>query len=296
MSEIKFRSEMKIHPSGGAIGAEITGIDVSVPVDSSTFAKIEATFHQHAVVVIRDQTLTAAQLAAFGRRFGKPQINVRAEANNDAVPEVGWITNVTRDGKPLGSHDAGRYWHSDLCYLAAPSKLTILNALEVPERDGVVYGDTNFAGMAAAYESLPDAIKRRIDGLKAANGYRYMWNRKAHEFGVRKVLSDEELKKYPPDAIHPVVRTHPSTGRKCLYVCDGYTHRILGIPQEESDALLQQLFAHAIRPEFIYSHKWRVGDVLMWDNCAVQHKASFDYAPPLRRVMQRCTIEGSAPF
>jgi taurine dioxygenase len=296
MSEIKTRSEMKIRPSGGAIGAEITGADISVPLDAATFAKIEAAFDRHAVVVIRDQTLTAAQLAAFGRRFGTPQVNVRAEANNDSIPEVGWITNVTRDGKPLGSHDAGRYWHSDLCYLEAPSKLTILNALEVPERDGVVYGDTNFAGMAAAYDSLPDAVKLRIDGLKAANGYRYMWNRKAHEFGVRKVLSDEELKKYPPDAIHPVVRTHPSTGRKCLYVCDGYTHRILGIPEEESDALLQQLFAHAIRPEFIYSHKWRVGDVLMWDNCAVQHKASFDYALPLRRVMQRCTIEGSAPF
>lgn len=286
---------MHIRSSGGAIGAEIIGIDISAPVDTSTFKTIEAALDRYAVVVIRGQKLKPAQLAAFSRLFGTPQINVRTEGNHEDVPEVGWITNVTRDGKPLGSQDAGRYWHSDLCYLAIPSKLTILHSLEIPQRDGVVYGDTNFAGMAAAYESLPEATKRRLQGVEAANGYRYMWNRKAHEFGVREVLSEKELEKYPADAIHPVVRTHPSTGRKCLYVCEGYTSRILGIPESESDALLRQLFSHATRPEFVYSHKWRVGDVLMWDNCAVQHKASFDYAPPLRRVMQRCTIEGSVP-
>ena len=288
-------SGMLIRSSGGAIGAEITGVDISVPVDPATFEAIEAVLNDRSVVVIRGQKLKPAQLAAFSRLFGTPQVNVRSEANHEDVPEVGWITNVTRDGKPLGSHDAGRYWHSDLCYLAVPSKLTILHSLEVPERDGVVYGNTNFAGMAAADDSLPEATKRRLRGLKAANGYRYMWNKKAREFGIRKLLSEKELEKYPADAIHPVVRTHPATGRKCLYVCEGYTHRIHGIPEEESDALLQELFRHAIRPEFVYSHKWRVGDVLMWDNCAVQHKASFDYAPPLRRVMQRCTIEGTTP-
>jgi taurine dioxygenase len=287
---------MEIRPSGSAIGAEIAGIDVSVPLDATTFAKVEAALDAYAVVVIRDQKPAPAAFAAFSRRFGNPQVNVRAEVTDGALPEIGWITNVTRDGKPLGSHDAGRYWHSDLCYLEMPSKLTLLYALEVPERDGVVHGDTQFAGMAAAYDALPEATKRRLQGLKAANGYRYMWNKKAHEFGVRRVLSEKELEKYPPDAIHPVVRTHPTTGRKCLYVCEGYTHRILGIPEAESAELLQQLFSHAIRPAFVYRHKWRAGDILMWDNCAVQHKATFDYAPPLRRVMQRCTIEGTAPY
>lgn len=289
-------SGMRIRPSGGAIGAEITGIDVSQPSHDRLFEDIAAALDRHAVVVIRDQKLTPPQLAAFSRHFGTPQVNVRAEVNHDDTPEVGWITNVTREGKRLGSHDAGRYWHSDLCYLEKPSKITVLHSLEVPERDGVTYGDTLFAGMAAAYDALPEAIKQRIDGLQAANGYRYMWNRKAREFGVRKLMSEKELEQYPPDAIHPVVRTHPSTGRKCLYVCDGYTHRILGIPEEESRDLLEFLLAHATRSEFVYRHKWRVGDVLMWDNCAVQHKASFDYAPPLRRVMQRCTIEGGTPY
>lgn len=289
-------SDMHIRSSGGAIGAEITGIDVSRATARQVFADIAAALDRHAVVVIRDQKLKPPQLADFSRHFGTPQVNVRAEVNHNETPEVGWITNVTRDGKPLGSHDAGRYWHSDLCYLEKPSKITVLHALEVPARDGITYGDTGFAGAAAAYDALPEAIKERIDGLKAANGFRYMWNRKAREFGARKLLSEKELEKYPPDAVHPVVRTHPSTGRKCLYVCDGYTHRILGISEEESRELLQFLFAHSIRPEFGYCHKWRVGDVLMWDNCAVQHKANFDYAPPLRRVMQRCTIEGDVPY
>lgn len=287
---------MEIRSSGGPIGAEITGIDLSQPCEDSVYSEIAAALDRYAVVVIRGQTLKPQELADFSRHFGTPQVNVRSEVNNNDVPEVGWISNVTRKGKRLGSHDAGRYWHSDLCYLESPSKITVLHSLEVPERDGVTYGDTEFAGMAAAYETLPEETKRRLEGLKAANSYRMMWNRKAREFGVRELLSDDELEKYPPDAIHPVVRTHPSTGRKCLFVCDGYTSHIVGLPEAESRELLRLLFSHAVRPEFRYRHKWRVGDVLMWDNCAVQHKARFDYEPPLRRVMQRCTIEGGAPY
>lgn len=288
-------SAFTLRTSGGPVGAEITGLDVSEPVDGPVFSEIEVALDRYSVVVIRDQVLTGRQMADFSRRFGAPQINVRAEANNDDAPEVFWVSNITRDGKPVGSHDAGRYWHFDLCYLEKPSKLTLLNALEVPEKDGIVYGDTQFVGAAAAYDALSDAMKARLEGLKAANSYRDMWNRKAREFGARPVLSEEELAKYPPDAIHPVVRTHPRTGRKCLYVCDGYTTRILGIPEAESMALLRELFAHVVKPEFLYRHRWRVGDLLMWDNCAVQHKATFDYAPPLRRLMQRCTIEGEIP-
>lgn len=287
---------MEIRASGGPIGAEITGIDLSQPCEDAAYSDIAAALDRYAVVVIRDQALAPQALADFSRHFGTPQVNVRSEVNNDDVPEVGWISNVLRNGKRLGSHDAGRYWHSDLCYLEYPSKITILHSIEVPERDGVTYGNTEFAGMAAAYDALPDGTKRRLEGLKAANSYRYMWNRKAREFGVREVLSDEELEKYPADAIHPVVRTHPTTGRKCLFVCDGYTHHIVDMSEDESRELLRQLFSHAVRPEFRYRHKWRVGDVLMWDNCAVQHKARFDYAPPLRRVMQRCTIEGGVPY
>ncbi len=281
----------------GPIGAAISGIDLAGDIPDATFGEIERTIAERSVVVVRDQIdLPSAALVAFARRFGTPQVNVRADANNEANPEIFWVSNVNENGKPLGSHDAGRYWHSDLCYLKRPSDLTLLHALEVPSKDGVSYGATQFASATAAYDALPEDIKVRIDGRMARNGYRFMWNRKAHEFGKRPVLSEDELAKFPDDAVHPIVRTHPRTGRKCLYICDGYTHRIEGLVEDESDALLVQLFEHLIREEFRYSHDWQVGDLLIWDNCAVQHKARFDYPPELRRRMQRCTIEGSAPY
>ncbi|NKB60343.1 MAG: TauD/TfdA family dioxygenase [Alphaproteobacteria bacterium] len=286
------KATLELRPECGPIGSEIAGIDLSAPLDGDTFNEIEVALWRYAVVVIRDSNLMPAQLAAFSRRFGRPQVNVRAEATNAETPEVFWISNITEDGKPVGSHDAGRYWHSDLCYLETPSKMTLLNAIEVPERDGETFGDTQFASATAAYDALPDDMKARLDGLTAANGYRYMWNKKAREFGLRPVLTEEELQKYPPDAVHPIVRKHPVTDRKCLFVCEGYTHRIVNLPEAESDTLLQELFAHLANPAFHYRHKWRVGDLLMWDNCAVQHKATNDYELPLRRLMQRCTIEG----
>ncbi len=289
-------TKLAIRAEPGPVGAEILGLDLTQNLDDACFAEIEAALYRHAVVVIRDNTLTPVQLANFSHRFGRPQINVRAEATNEEAPEIFWVSNITVDGKPVGSHDAGRYWHSDLCYLESPSKITLLNAIEVPMRDGRAFGDTQFSSASAAYDSLSEDMKQRLDGLRAANGYRYMWNKKAREFGLRPVLSEEELKKYPSDAIHPIVRIHPVTGRKCLFICEGYTHRIVGLPKQESDTLLETLFAHLAKTAFLYRHEWRVGDLLMWDNCAVQHKATNDYALPLRRLMQRCTIEGAAPF
>ena len=290
-------STLDISRPPGPIGAAIDGADLATEVGDADFRAIADTVAERAVVVVRGQVdLPSSDLVRFARRFGAPQVNVRAEANNGDIPEIFWVTNVSKDGVPLGSHDAGRYWHSDLCYLKTPSDLTLLHALEVPAKDGVSYGATQFASATAAYDALPEEIKTKLEGKTARNGYRFMWNRKAHEFGKRPVLSDEELQKFPDDAVHPIFRTHPRTGRKCLYVCDGYTHRIDGLPEDESRELLAFLFEHLKKPEFRYSHDWQVGDLLIWDNCAVQHKARFDYPPELRRVMQRCTIEGGVPY
>ena len=211
-------SKLDIRPEDGPIGAEITGLDLTRPLDDESFAEIEAALVRHAAVVIRDNLLTPPQLAAFSRRFGAPQINVRAEARNADTPEVFWISNITEDGKAVGSHDAGRYWHFDLCYLKAPSRVTLLNALEVPSRDGEVFGDTQFASAAAAYDALPETMKTRLDGLEAANGYRFMWNKKAHEFGLRPVLREAELEaRFPPDAIHPSsARTPRMAANACM--------------------------------------------------------------------------------
>jgi taurine dioxygenase len=285
----------EIRPSSTGVGAEILGLDLSRPLDDEDFQWVASAFDRYSVLAFRNQTLTPQQRVSFSRRFGPLQINVRSEFNKPDYPEIYTVSNILRDGRPIGSQDAGRYWHSDLCYLAKPTLASLLYALQVPQRDGVSLGDTLFASTCASYDDLPPDLKDRLNGLRAVNSYSAMFDRKASQFGVRPKLSDDDARKYPEDAVHPVIRTHPNTGRKCIYVCEGYTTRILDIPQAESDDLLQMLFAHVIQPQYIYRHKWQVGDLTMWDNCAVQHQASFDYAP-LHRHMERTTVEGSIPF
>lgn len=286
----------EIRPSPTGVGAEILGLDLEQPLSESGFSRIAGAFDRYSVLSFRDQHLSPKQRVAFSRRFGALQINVRSDFNKPGYPEIYTVSNILKDGKPIGSQDAGRYWHSDLCYLEKPTFASLLYALEVPERDGTALGDTLFASTCASYDDLPTKVKTRLDGLRAVNSYSAMFQRKASEFGVRPMLTDAEKSgKYPKDAVHPVIRTHPNTGRKCIYVCEGYTTRILDIPESESDGLLQLLFKQVTDPQYIYRHKWRAGDLTIWDNCAVQHKASFDYSLPLRRHMERTTVEGSIP-
>lgn len=284
-----------ILPCGKIIGAEISGIDLTQPLEDGVFAAVSAAFDRYSVIVFRDQRLTPEQRIGFSQCFGPLQINVRSEFNKPGYPEIYTVSNILVDGKPIGSRDAGRYWHSDLCYLEKPAMASLLYAIEVPQRDGISLGDTLFASARAAYDDLPEGMKQRLSGLRAVNSYNAMFDRKAAEFSVRPKLDEAARSRYPKDAVHPVVRTHPRTGQKCIYVCEGYTIRILDMPEDESRELLDLLFARVTKPEYIYRHSWRVGDLLIWDNCAVQHLASFDYAP-LRRHMERTTVEGSIPY
>ena len=285
-----------IKPSPTGVGAEIFNLDLSRPLSDAVFKQIADAFGRYSVVAFRGQNLSPEQRIAFSRKFGPLQINVRSEFNKPGYPEIYTVSNILKDGKPIGSQDAGRYWHTDLIYLEKPTLASLLYAIEVPERDGATLGNTVFASACAAYDDLPETIQKRLDGLRAVNSYNAMFQRKATQFGARPELTTEKAELYPKDAVHPVIRTHPTTGRKCIFVCDGYTTKILGIPEDESNELLQMLFAHVVKPKYIYRHKWQVGDLTMWDNCAVQHLATFDYAPPLRRHMERTTVEGSIPF
>jgi taurine dioxygenase len=279
---------------GSVIGAEIRGVDLSRPLDDARFTEIVDAFHSHEVVVFRGQQFTPEQHIAFSRRFGELDINVRSRFNKREYPEILVVSNILENGEPIGVQDAGRYWHSDLCYLPRPSRCTLLYALEVPVKDGVALGDTLFASASAAYAALPEELKQRLAGRKAVNSYTYTYDRKVREFNRTPV--EMEGRTAPPDVLHPVVRTHPFTGVKCLYVNEGYTTSIEGLPRDESDRILEFLFEHIVRPEFVYRHRWRAGDLLMWDNCFTQHKAVFDYAAPLRRRMERTTITGTVPY
>ena len=290
---------------GGRVGAEIAGVDLSQPLDEGTFAAIAEAFFEHQVVVFRDQQLTPAQQIAFTRRFGELEQHVRKEHRLAGYPEILIVSNVLDErGVAIGVQDAGRFWHSDLSYKQVPSLLSALYALEVPAKDGVVLGSTSFASTTAAYDALAEGEKRRLQGLRNVHSYRFYRARNVQAQkeeqarGARAVQehapSEAQLASVP-DAEAPIVRTHPVTRRRSLFINEAHTSRIVGLPEAEGAALLAQLCAHLVKPEFRYEHQWRAGDLLMWDNVAVQHKANFDYELPLRRLMHRTTVRGSVP-
>jgi taurine dioxygenase len=289
---------------GKHLGAEISGVDLSKPLDDATFAQIHKAFFDNEVVVFRNQKITPAQQVDFTRRFGTLEVHVRKESRLEGHPEILIVSNVLgEDGKAIGAQDAGRFWHSDLSYKKEPSMLSALYAVEVPVKDGRVLGDTAFASTTAAYEALPEETKKRIAGLKNVHSYRFYRNKnmqaqkEEQARGMRvvqeHVLTDEQLASVP-DVEVPIVRTHPVTGRKGLFINEAHSPSIVGLPKEEADKLLNELCQHVIKPEFQYTHHWQPGDLLMWDNAAVQHKAKFDYDLPLRRVMYRTTVRGTA--
>ncbi|HXZ94087.1 MAG TPA: TauD/TfdA family dioxygenase [Burkholderiales bacterium] len=293
---------MHIERIGRHLGAQISGVDLSQPLREAAFAAIRAAFFEHQVVVFRDQRLTPEAQIAFTRRFGELEEHVRKEHRLPDHPEILIVSNL-RDaqGRAIGVEDAGRFWHSDLSYKRAPSLLSALYALEVPVKDDVVLGHTSFASATAAYEALPPHTRRRLEGLRNVHSYRFYRARnaaaqKAEQARGARVVQERapsaEQWASVPDVEAPVVRTHPVTGRKSLFVNEAHTSRIVGLPAEESAALLAELYAHIVRPEFRYEHRWRAGDLLMWDNIAVQHKANFDYDLPLRRLMHRTTVRG----
>lgn len=289
---------------GKHLGAEISGVDLSQPLSDDQFAEIAKAFFDNEVAFFRNQNLTPAQQIAFTKRFGILEQHVRKESRLEGHPEILIISNLLDDkGNAIGSQDAGRFWHSDLSYKKEPSMLSALYAKEVPEKDGKVLGDTSFASTTAAYEALPQSLKDRIKGLTNVHSYRYYRTKniqaqqEERARGLREVqehvLTEEQLKSVP-DVETPLVRTHPVTKRKGLFVNEAHTSHIPQLSPSESEALLSELYAHIVKPEFQYTHSWRAGDLLLWDNAAVQHKATFDYDLPLRRLMYRTTVRGTA--
>jgi taurine dioxygenase len=281
-----------VRKSGAACGAEIV-CDLSTPIDQPTFGEIERLFHQNIIVFFRDQRLTSEQHIAFSRRFGELEIHIVKKYLLPGYPEILLISNIRgENGEHIGLADAGFTWHSDTSYRRRPSRCSLLYAKEVPERDGEPLGDTVFANTIAAYEALPAAMKRRLAGLKAI--HRYAMRRRVAD-SPRPKLTASQLAE-TPDIAHPIVRTHPHTGQKALYVTAGECVGIEGMPDDEALDLIAELDAFCVRPEFCYRHRSREGDLVMWDNASAMHLAICDYALPQRRLMHRTTVIGSAPF
>jgi len=288
-------SDIEIVPGGAVLGAEIRGIDLSKPLDNSAFSLIEDAFNRHSVLCFRDQSLTEKQFLAFMERFGRIEKVPISDFAHPDYPDIFFVSNIREDGRLIGHDDAGSVWHTDMSYSERPPRISALHAREVPLENGVAKGDTHFASAAAAYDDLPDADKRRIEDLFALHDLGGRRAQKGESRAKPKETSEtlQMRRKTQPVVPHPVVRIHPVTGRKCLYVTKGECVGIEGMAEGEALPLIERLARHVYRPPYRHTHKWRIGDLLMWDNCAVQHIATFDYKwPEHRRLLWRITIAG----
>src|SRR5581483_686415 len=279
----------RIAPSSAPLGNEVLGLDISEPLDEETFAGLRAAFDRHSVLVYRNQKLTPEQHIRFSKGFGELEVHVVAKYRLPGYPEIFRVSNITENGQRIGG--SGEFWHTDLSYVARPSRGSLLYSIEFPVRDGVVLGDTEFASTAAAYEALPTAMKKRLEGMVAVHRFTDVYSQVArHRQGTVELTAEEKAK--VPEVRHPVIKVHPNTGRKCLFVNEGFTVAIDGMPADESQALLRELFDHCTRPQFIYRHQWQVGDLVMWDNWATVHRATGGYSAEERRLLHRTTLKG----
>ena len=276
-------------PIDGAFAVEVLDLDLSRPLDDPGFERLHRAWLAHHVLVFRDQRITPGQQVSFSRRFGPLQIHVLRNFQLPGHPEVLIVSNIIEDGRPIGLGDAGAYWHSDLSYKTRPSMGSLLHAQELPAEGG----DTLFADQHAAWEALPDALKRTIAPLRAEHSYLAHYEDLRARNPFRPKLTPAQIDEVRPVA-QPVVRTHPETGRKALFVNEHFTTRIIGWPEDESRALLDELFRHATDERFVYRHRWAPHDLVLWDNRSVQHLAVGTPAR-LRRKLYRTTIEGDVP-
>jgi taurine dioxygenase len=277
-------------PLSPGFGVEAAGVDLSQPLSEKAFAEVERAFYDHQVLALRAQQITAAQFAAFARRLGPPQPHVIDQFHHPEDPNILILSNVKKDGQPTGLQDAGSYFHTDYSYLQVPARATMLYSLVVPK----VGGNTLFANQQAAYEDLPDTMKKRIEPLYGIHHY---GNRHDTDDRSRTAASPltEEQKAKMPLITHRIARPHPVTGRKSLYAVSGSSFGIVGMPEDEARDLLDELAEHSTQPKYRHSFAYGVGDVVVWDNASLLHSATLtDLNDP--RTLWRITVLEPAPI
>jgi len=276
------RNTIEVHPIAGALGAEIHGIDLAHDLSDETVAEIRRAWLDRLVIFFRDQTLPPAAFVRVARRFGAV-IEYPFLKGLEGFPEITPVIKLEHEKINFGG-----LWHSDTSYLEEPPMATMLIARETPPYGG----DTLFANAYLAYDTLSEGMKRLLDGLIAVNSSAKADTTRTREDRVKESLKPDAKKEYVAE--HPVVRTHPETGRKALYVNGGHTVRFRDMTEEESAPILQYLFRHVVRPEFTCRFRWDVGSLAFWDNRCAQHNPINDYHG-FRRVMHRITLAGDRP-
>jgi taurine dioxygenase len=286
---------LTFEPTGEILGATVRGADLSRPLSDDDFGAILLALGAHGVLCFPGQTIDAAALRDFSWRFGDIQAT-SGEFHDPDAPEVGILSNVIENGRPIGLADAGQDWHTDMSYNRTIGFVNVLYAVKVPRRDGRVLGGTAFVNTRAAYDDLPSEIKRRLEGATATHDFNKFWENMRQRPGSRRgPLTDEQRRRRPP-VVHPVFLTHPISGRRVLYCNPGYAIRINELAEAESDTMLATLIEHQLQKKFQYVHTWTVGDVLMWDHIGTLHNAIADYRPDEHRLMKRCQVMADKIF
>jgi alpha-ketoglutarate-dependent taurine dioxygenase len=278
-------STVEVIPTNAALGAEVKGVDLR-HLDETAFKRLMSTWHQYSVVLLRGQSLSDQELIAFSRRLGDLDWAPVQETGRrfvEGLPEIYIVSNVKVNGEPIGSlGDGEAVWHTDMSYLDMPPKASMLYSLEVPPTGG----NTSFCSMYAIYEALPAGLKDRITGLKIKHDGTF--NSGGY---VRQGVTPTDDPITSPGAVHPLVCTHPDTGRRMLYLGRRRNAYLAGLELKVSEALLDELWSFVDRPEFAWEHVWRVGDLVLWDNrCTMHRRDAFD--PSSRRIMHRTQVKG----
>jgi taurine dioxygenase len=284
-SESRGASAGDVIPTGAALGAEVRGLDLR-DLDDAGFGRLMEAWQTYSVVLVRGQSLSDRDLIAFSRRLGDldwAPIQENGRRFVEGLPEIYIVSNVKVDGEAIGSlGDGEAVWHTDMSYLDMPPKASLLYALEVPPAGG----NTSFCSMYAVYDSLPGRLKDRVAGLKIKHDGTY--NSGGY---VRQGVTPTDDPRTSPGAVHPLVCTHPDTGRRMLYLGRRRNAYLVGLDLAESEAVLDELWRFVDRPEFAWEHAWRVGDLVMWDNrCTMHRRDAFD--PATRRIMHRTQVKG----
>jgi len=287
---------MNLTPTGQTLGATIEGLDLSRGLEEKDLEAVMSALGKYGVIRFPDQSLSGVQLKRFSSQLGELEINVAGGFQEPGHPEVMILSNIVEDGKPIGLSDAGQDWHTDMSYSRQIAFANVLYGIKIPRRDGKALGSTDFCNMHAAYDGLPEKLKRELEGKTVLHDFNKFWEKMRGREGSRRAPLSEAQRRAKPPVSHPVFLTHPITGRKVLYANPGYSMRINELPPEESDRTLEFLFAHQTRPEYRYSFHWTEGDVLVWEDFGTIHNAIADYGPGEHRLIKRCQVMATRFF
>jgi len=288
---------MRVIPSGEALGARIEGLNLAKPLQPAELDEALKALGKYGVVRFPRQQLTGRQLRDFSRQLGDLEINVASHAYQEpGVPEVMILSNIVENGRPIGLADAGQGWHTDMSYSRMIAFANVLYGIKIPKRNGAPLGATQFSNMQAAYAELPADVKRKLEGKTVLHDFNKFWEMMRREKGSKRPPLTEAQKKAKPPVSHPIFLRHPLTGKRVLYANPGYAVRINELPEQASGEMLEFLFEHQLKPEYIHTSHWEEGDVLVWEDIGTIHNAVADYGPDEHRFVKRCQVMANRYF